>query len=365
MDRIPGSVQSATAATVAGATALAVVAAFAGLALAPALFASAPDGPGSEGERVAVTDVSGEQVVTVTYATGQNGTRTFSVRGVDPALANASAGWAYLPRSALPAPLGRADGNHTAGVVGVGRWALVGDLAATEADVDGVSVRVVAPAGMAVDPGRKLYFLEEFLSPYALGPPAAEEVTILIGPDALPSDGRMYDRRGYIAQHGFWDGETASVWVHEYVHARQGFRLTTRMRWFREASATYLSYRVMEEQYRDVEEADVYRRLTSTERYPDTALATRPAREGTRADYHRGARLLYAVDAAVRTGSDGNHTLVDVFRAMNHQEGRISVPEFVRIVEEHSGRREAWLRRAITEPGSFETRLGRARDVFG
>lgn len=365
MDRVPGPVQSATAATVAGAAALAVVVALAGLALAPASLDGAPDGTGAEGEWVAVADVSGERTVTVTYATGRDGTRAFTVRGVDPALANASADWAYLPRSALPAPLGRVDGNHSAGVVGVGRWALVGDLAAAETDIDGVSVRVVAPAGMAVDPGRKLSFLEEFLSPYALGPPATEEVTILIGPDALPSDGRMYDRRGYVAQHAFWDGETASVWVHEYVHARQGFRLTARMQWFREASATYLSYRVMEEQYREVEEGDVYRRLASTDRYPDTALATRSAREGTHADYHRGARLLYAVDAAVRNGSDGTHTLADVFRTMNRREGRISVPEFVRIVEDHSGRREAWLRRAITDPGSFETRVRRARDVFG
>jgi hypothetical protein len=158
----------------------------------------------------------------------------------------------------------------------------------------------------------------------------------------------MYGDRGYIAQTAFWDGAAGSVWVHEYIHSQGEFTLAPEMRWFEEASATYFSYRVMEEQYHEVSDADVQNRLFRKDTYPDTTLANPAEWDGTHADYHRGAKLLYVVDAAVRSGSDGERTLVDVYRTMNRYEEPITVDEFVHIVERHSGENEQWLHEAIT-----------------
>jgi hypothetical protein len=303
--------------------------------------------------------------VTVTYATPANGTRAFVVRDVDPESVDAEGDWAYLPRDALPPALDGSAEDPAVGVVTVGRWALVGDLAAASEPVRASQVTVVAPAGMDVDPGRKAGFLAEFVSPYALHPDPPREVTFVVAPDTLPSSGRTYGETSYITQHAFWDGDATSVWIHEYVHTRQGFELTPEMRWFREGSATYLSGRLLEEQYEGVGERDVRSRLDATADYRKTALANRSAWDGSRADYYRGARLLYAVDGAVRTGSHGNSTLVDVFRAMNRHDGRISVETFVRIVERQAGEDLDWLRSAVTEPGSLDEHVEREGEIFG
>lgn len=349
-------------------TTVARVAAVAALLAVAAVGAAAvwPGGnPAGAGEPATVVeDVAGGETVTVTYAT-DNGTREFVVEGVDPARVDGDADWAYLPRSSLPPALERVTGNHEAGVVPVGRWALVGDLAAESHHVGAAGVTVVAPAGMDVDPGRKSGFLAKFLSPYTLQGANAEWVTLLVAPDAMPSAGRMYGRTGYVTQHAFWDGEVASVWIHEYVHARQNLSLGPDMRWFTEASATYLSYRLLEEQYSEVSAADVRDRIAATPDHTGTTLANRSALAHTKVDYQRGSRLLYAVDATIRDGSDGNHTLVDVVRAMNHHDETVTVAEFVRIVERYAGTDAGWIRGAITGTGDLDRHLRRAADVFG
>lgn len=67
-------------------------------------------------------------------------------------------------------------------------------------------------------------------------------------PDGLPGDGRMDGTTGSVTQHAFCDGEVGSGWLHEDVHARQSFQTADGMGWLREASATSLRYRVLEEQ---------------------------------------------------------------------------------------------------------------------
>jgi hypothetical protein len=219
------------------------------------------------------------------------------------------------------------------------------------------------PGEVDVAPARKARFLAEFVSPYRLHPSPPETVTFVVAPDSLPSNGRTYGETGYVTQRAFWDGDATSVWIHEYVHTRQGFELAPEMRWFREASATYLSARLLEEQYEGVTERDVRTRLEATPDHPRTALANRSAWSDTTADYERGARLLYAVDAALRTGSDGNRTLVDVVRAINRRTGAVTVGEFVDIVERYAGEIE-WLRPSITERGSLDDRVAWAGDAF-
>ncbi|MFQ3294412.1 MAG: hypothetical protein ACI8VE_001483 [Natrialbaceae archaeon] len=365
MERLPHDVTAPTTATKAAVVAILflLVAAIGSVVVSPAL--GGPDAePKDDGAvSVVVENVSGERTVTVTYSTS-NGTSQFTVEDVDPALVNRSENWAYLPRSTLPDTLERVAGNHTAGVVTAGEWVLVGDLNGAFAREGTASVWVVSPAGMDADPGRKAWFLAEFAGQYELASNDTDPVSIIIAPDALPSAGLMYEEGGYVTQHAFWDGKASSVWIHEYVHAKRNVSLAGDMRWFSEASATYFSMRMLEEQYEGVTEADVRERLAALPEHEDTPLSSRTAWDDTHADYDRGTKLLYVVDAAIRTGSDGEYTLLDVFRELNRRDGPVTVDEFVRIVEHYSGNEEEWLRRAITQGGDLDPMVEGASDAF-
>jgi hypothetical protein len=348
--------------------AVVVVASTGGLLAQQSGPADGPFGPPDADDRpesdVTVEDVAvvdGRTVVT--YAVRGGATETFAVADVDPRMVDAEADWAYLPRSALPPPLRRAVGDYDAGVGAVGPWALVGDLAAATATSGNARVTVVAPAGVHVDPGRKARFLARFVGPYSLRPGPETPVTLYVAPETLSAEGLMFDGTGYVTQHGFWDGEASSVWVHEYVHAQRSFGLAPSMRWFTEASATYLSSRVLAAQFRGVTEADFRGWLASRPEH-DVALADRSAWAGSGADYDRGARLLYVLDAELRADSDGEHTLVDVVRAMNRRGGEITLGQFVSIVERYTGEAEPWLRRAITTPVDLDPRVQQAGDAF-
>lgn len=301
-----------------------------------------------------VVDVTGNETVTVEYATGPDETEQFVVEDVDPRLSDDENGWAFVARSELPPALEDVAGDPDAGVVTVGELSLVGELSAATRDAGDSTVTVVVPAGRDVDPERKAYFLAEYVSPYSFGP-SGTDVTLVAAPDALPHRGLMYsDDTGYVTVEWFWDGSVGSVWIHEYVHARQEFTTECEMSWFREASAEYLAFRIMQEQHPEVTDEDVRSRLDSLPEHREASLANCSSWNDESVDYTRGVRLLYAVDAEIRAGSDGEHTLFDVFRAMNERDEPVTVEEFRRLVEQHSGTDEAWIETAITETGEMD-----------
>lgn len=312
----------------------------------------------------AVVGVSGTGAVTVSYETPAGETRRFGIADVDPDLFDPDGGWAVIDSGALPPPLEAVDGRPAAGVVSVGDRALVGNLTATTRQSGNVTVTVVAPASEPIEPARKSYFLAEYLAPYSLGGNRSA-VTLVAAPRALPHRGAMYaDGTGYVTRRGFWDGNVGSVWIHEYLHARQSFSLDTGMEWFGEASAEYLSYRIMQEQYRNVTDDDVLARLDADRTYPDSPLSAPSEWASNDVPYTRGVRLLYAVDARVRARSDGEATLVDVFRAMNARTDSVSVAAFQRIVERHTGREEPWIRSAVTATGPMDRYADSDSTVF-
>ncbi|MEF8787144.1 MAG: hypothetical protein V5A45_14525 [Haloarculaceae archaeon] len=309
-------------------------------------------GSGDEAENThpSVVDVSGNTTVTITYTTGRE-TEEFVVDGVAPELTDSANSWAFVDKSALPPALERRGDNRTESIVPVGERVLVGNVTSSTRQVGTATVTVVVPAGRGVDPARKSYFISEFLSPYALNP-ERQAVTVVAAPDALPYKGLTYgDGTSYVTIEAFWDGNVGSVWLHETVHTRQSFTLDSEMKWFREASAEYLTYRALQEQYEEVEDSDVRARLDAVPDYHEARLSAPSTWASNPVDYTRGVRLLYAIDAAVRIGSGGDHTLFDVFYAMNQRDGPVSLHDFRRIVENHSGNNEAWVEHAITEPG--------------
>jgi len=318
---------------------------------------------GDEETRATVVSVSGNTTVTVSYTTEAGETRDFVVDDVAPELSDSDNGWAFIDRSALPATLQESDAVDTDSVVPVGERVLVGNTGSSTRQVGEATVRVVVPAGRDVDPARKAHFISEYLSPYTLNADQ-RAVTLVAAPDALPHSGLAYaDGTGYVTIEEFWDGDVGSVWLHEVLHARQSFRLESEMEWFREASAEYLSYRAMQEQYGPVTDGDVRARLDAVSDYHDAVLAAPSTWEGEPVDYTKGVRLLYAIDVSVRSGSNGEHTLFDVFHAMNEREEPISISDFSAVVAAHSGKNETWIRGAVETAGPID-RYHESRSVF-
>ena len=323
-----------------------------------ALFVGTPwvDTSAAADDRVVVESVTGDATVTIRYTDGSGSSQTV-VADTDPGLSSAVDGWAIVERSALPSPLQAVSRTPGSSVVGFGEWALVGASTNATVSIGEATLTVVAPAGRNVDPTRKAGFLRQFVDPYALDPDTPERVVLVAAPRGLSHEGAMCgDDRGYVTIEAFWDGDVGSVWIHEYLHARQNFRLDPEMTWFREASAEYLSYRIMEEQYGEVTETDLQARLEAFPAHEGVALANQTTWRGTSANYYVGARLLAAVDAEIRADTGGQDTLIDVFRAMNRLDRPITVETFVDLVEQRTGDDESWIAASISGDRTVESR---------
>lgn len=220
-----------------------------------------------------IVDISGNTTVTITYTTADSETKQFIVDDVAPKLTDSVNGWAFVDRTAVTSALERGVDNRTDSIVPVGDRLLLGNTSSSTRQVETATMTVVAPAGRGVDPTRKSYFISEFLSPYELNPDK-QAVTVVAALAAFPYKELTYaDGTSYVTLEGFWDGDVGSVWLHETVHTRQSFALDPEMRWFREASAEYLTYRALQEQYEAVEESDIRARLDAVPDYHDTRLS--------------------------------------------------------------------------------------------
>lgn len=295
-----------------------------------------------------VQSVSGADTITVNYTTADNDTLSFTVPVEDERMANAEEGWAWVPRSSLPSALKAVSPDFSAGVVGVGEWALVGRLSATTEQIGPREVTIVAPTESQADPAVIARELSAVTSEYDLEPKRADPVLLIYAPRVLPDKGRMYDRTGYVTTSHFRDGDVSSVWIHEYIHSVQNFETEDEMQWFREASATYLTMRFLGEQYQDVGEPAVRDRMLGLQDSM-VCLCNVTACQETNAHYYRGARLLYAIDSEIRRSTNGTHTLVDVFRAMNARDDPISIVEFQALCENASGTDMAWIGSVIQD----------------
>ncbi|MBB6646254.1 hypothetical protein [Halobellus ruber] len=181
-----------------------------------------------------------------------------------------------------------------------------------------------------------------------------ERVVAFVGPSPLREGGLRASVGGvngsgvdsiWVSAESPADGTT---YVHEYVHTRQEFSTTDRMNWLVEAQASYYgqllplyrgtkSYREFHSEVSTAENAT--RRLAPETRTADTLPV----------DYSKGARVLAALDAKIRTATDRNRSLADVVRRLNRHDGRVSYADFKNAVAAVSGRRlGGWLDRHLT-----------------
>lgn len=108
------------------------------------------------------------------------------------------------------------------------------------------------------------------------------------------------------------------VWVHEYIHLQQAWVYEDDFEWFFEASADYLTFRLMARSG-TISERAVRERLNDPPAVTASSLANTSSWESFQVPYRKGARVLYALDAKIRAATDGNRTLFAVFRRLNRQ----------------------------------------------
>ncbi|MFB6309189.1 MAG: glycyl aminopeptidase [Haloarculaceae archaeon] len=128
-----------------------------------------------------------------------------------------------------------------------------------------------------------------------------------------------------------------NVWLHEYVHTRQGYRLTRETRWFEEASASYYAALLaLERGY--VEFPAFKRRLAAGEDavYNETVLAD-PSTWQRNTQYDKGALVAGDLDRRIRLKTDRQSAFQDVFTGMNGQGEPITQEQFLALLERHGG----------------------------
>jgi hypothetical protein len=104
------------------------------------------------------------------------------------------------------------------------------------------------------------------------------------------------------------------VWTHEYVHTRQAFSDTERLRWLTEATAEYYGWLLSIRQGYDGWTA--LQGVFGGARDDDSVLAA-PESWNAESDYRKGALVLAVLDREIRAATDGERTLQDVLRRVN------------------------------------------------
>ncbi len=105
-----------------------------------------------------------------------------------------------------------------------------------------------------------------------------------------------------------------NTWIHEYVHTRQGYRAAPELRWFDEGSAVYLEHAIPLSRGNATEDGVVdgitHGSVAGRLAAPDTW-------ESGAVQYVRGGRAVALLNRQVVEATEGDATLVDVFRVLN------------------------------------------------
>ncbi|TQQ80904.1 hypothetical protein EGH24_07030 [Halonotius terrestris] len=128
-----------------------------------------------------------------------------------------------------------------------------------------------------------------------------------------------------------------NVWLHEYVHTRQGYTTDEDFRWFTEGSATY--YAALLSLQQDRTDFESFRRfLRSGEGRPQaSATLSEPDSWENFAEYRKGALVAGEIDRQIRRETDREATLDTVFREVNAETEPVSARTFRSGVRDAAG----------------------------
>jgi hypothetical protein len=249
-------------------------------------------------------------------------------------------------RRRLPGDVRVTSADVTAGE----RYALVGAQQNVTVTTGDGEIEIVRPLGTRLGPSEEALAgaLRDAADRLAVGDRGDDVLLFALGSPA---------RRGgesFPVHDEFWVNagspldDPNSVWLHEYVHTRQDFRLAEDMRWFREASAEYYAARLSYEQGRISRDA----MRTHLDGDPTRAALTTPSSwDDPHVPYTKGARVLALVDRKIRLSTDDERSLEDVFRRLNTQTGPVTYDDFTDAVAAVAGHRmDGWLDRYVDGP---------------
>jgi hypothetical protein len=217
------------------------------------------------------------------------------------------------------------------------KYALVGTVRSQRVETVNGTVRLLVPGDVSTR-------VDSDAIPPALSSIAAEfddgggptDAVVFVLPSTVRPGGATF----LSADEGWVNADSAlhtanNVWFHEYVHTRQQFELGPRMGWFEEASAEYFGARLATE---TGYASNVDRELYWLGRTRTESTLTRPSTwTDSSVPYHRGALVLATLDDEIRTRTDSERSLENVFRQLNRHEGVVTYEVFVATVSEVAG----------------------------
>ncbi|WP_336336217.1 M61 metallopeptidase family protein [Haloarcula brevis] len=238
--------------------------------------------------------------------------------------------WHVGPRPRWNESLALAPGQR--GVAGT-TAAYIGPHETATATVDGDRITLVVPAAADLRPNRTavLHSISHAKRASTAGRDH-DHVRVFVAPNGLASGGYAptNGEPDVIVNAGEPVHSPVNVWVHEYRHTRQTFAVTPAMAWLEEGSADYhtaaLTYAAG-----DIGR-DRFRDRVTTERY-ETADLTRPdSWDGPGPQYHKGARVVAAIDARIRQATEGRRTFEAVLDRLMRRDDRVTLALFAKTV---------------------------------
>jgi len=173
---------------------------------------------------------------------------------------------------------------------------------------------------------------------------------------APTSDGIKWARGGTARDSIFWTQDTAkldsprNIWLHEYIHTRQGFDRTNDFEWFAEGSAEYYAalFTLQQEQ---IGFEEFRNHLTVNDSRQASAILTE-TRDSALPQYTKGGLVAARSDQRIRDAT--NASLTEILKQLNAAEEPVSNTEFLRYVRLYStAAAESDIRAATTTPQSL------------
>ncbi|KAB1197398.1 MULTISPECIES: hypothetical protein [Haloferax] len=142
-------------------------------------------------------------------------------------------------------------------------------------------------------------------------------VTVFASPDEMTRSGFATGPDMVVEDDTPTLSNSQSMWIHEYIHTRQGMVVSPEMKWFIEASAKYYESRLLyEDEY--ISRAEYERHLINmAQAQRQGVVLANSSTWHNNSEYINGALVLAALDYRIRESSRGTQNLSDVFKIMN------------------------------------------------